>query len=132
MSIISEKFNAKISSLRNDFEVNRDIVHNGVKGGLNEIELSSIIKEVIPQKYKIAKGVIENSIGEQSNETDFFIYDDEILPPYIKNELAFVPGKLRYFNFLVFNVTICIYVVSVQEQVEAPGQKFITIQPSIK
>ncbi len=47
MSIISEKFNVKISSLRNDFEVNRDIVHNGVKGGLNEIELSSIIKEVI-------------------------------------------------------------------------------------
>lgn len=58
MSIISEKFNAKISSLRNDFEVNRDIVHNGVKGGLNEIELSSIIKEVTPQKYKIAKCVI--------------------------------------------------------------------------
>lgn len=101
MSIISEKFNAKISSLRNDFEVNRDIVHNGVKGGLNKIELSSIIKEVIPQKYKIAKGVIENSIGEQSNETNFFIYDDEILPPYIKNELAFIPVEAVKYNFEV-------------------------------
>ena len=106
MSIISEKFNVKISSLRNDFEVNRDIVHNGVKGGLNEIELSSIIKEVIPQKYKIAKGVIENSIGEQSNETDFFIYDDEILPPYIKNELAFVPVEAVKYRKLTVKRTV--------------------------
>lgn len=101
MSIISEKFNAKINSFRHDFEVNKDIVHNGVKGGLNEIEISSIIKEVIPQKYKIAKGVIENSIGTQSNETDFFIYDDEILPSYIKSDLAFVPVEAVKYNFEV-------------------------------
>lgn len=101
MNIISEKFNAKINSYRQDFGVNKNITHNGVKGGLNENEISSIIKEVIPQKYKIAKGVIENSTGNQSNETDFFIYDDEILPPYIKNDLAFVPVEAVKYNFEV-------------------------------
>lgn len=101
MSIISEKFNAKISSLKRDFEVNKDVMHNGVKGGLNESELSSLIKEVIPQRYKATKGIIENSIGRQSNETDIFIYDDEILPPYIKNDLTFVPVEAVKYNFEV-------------------------------
>lgn len=101
MSVISEKFNAKISTLKSDFEVNKDIVHQGVKGGLNESELSSLIKEVIPQKYKISKGIIENAKGDQSNETDFFIYDDEILPSYIKNDLAFVPVEAVKYVFEV-------------------------------
>lgn len=101
MSIISEKFNAKVSALKSDFEVNRDVVHQGVKGGLNESELASLIKQVIPQKYKISKGIIENSKSEQSNETDFFIYDDEILPPYIKNDLAFVPVEAVKYVFEV-------------------------------
>lgn len=101
MSIISEKFNAKISALKDDFEVNKDVMHQGIKGGLNEGELSSLIKEVIPTKYKITKGIIENSTGDQSNETDIFIYDDEILPPYIKNDLTFVPVEAVKYNFEV-------------------------------
>lgn len=101
MSIISEKFNSKITTLRDDFEVNKDIVHQGTKGGLNESELSSIIREVIPQKYIISKGIIENSAGEQSNETDIFIYDDEVLPSYMKSDLTFVPVEAVKYNFEV-------------------------------
>lgn len=101
MGVISEKFNAKISALKSDYEVNKDIFHQGLKGSLNENALSSLIKEVIPQKYKILKGIIENPNGEQSNETDFFIYDDEILPPYIKDDLAFVPVEAVKYAFEV-------------------------------
>ncbi|HDT5863826.1 DUF6602 domain-containing protein [Aeromonas hydrophila] len=90
MAIISKKINEKIKYLKGGFEVNKDIVHNGIKGGLNEGELSSLIKDVIPQRYRITRGIIENAINEQSNETDIIIYDDEILPPYIKNDLSFV------------------------------------------
>lgn len=64
ISVISEKSNAKIISLKNKYEVNKVIVHQGVKGGLNENELSPIINEVVPKKYQISKGVIENSDGE--------------------------------------------------------------------
>lgn len=91
MSIISKNINNRIDTLKNDFTVNKDVVHQGVKGGLNEIGISSLIKDVIPTKYKITKGVVENSVGEQSNETDIIIYDDEILPPYIREELSFTP-----------------------------------------
>lgn len=99
MSIISEKINKKIDAIKNEFEINKDVVHQGVKGSLNESEIASLIKDVIPQRYKVTKGIIENSIGEQSNETDIFIYDDEILPPYIKNDLTFVPVEAVKYNF---------------------------------
>jgi hypothetical protein len=101
MSIILKKFNNKITTLKNEFEVHKDIVHQGVKGGLNENELSSLIKDVIPQKYRLTKGVIENAGGEQSNETDLLIYDDEVLPLYMKHDLTFVPVEAVKYNFEV-------------------------------
>lgn len=101
MSIISEKFSNKISSLKTGFESNKDVNHQGIKGGLNESELSDLIRDVIPKRYKLAKGIIENSRGEQSNETDIFIYDDEILPSYMKNDLTFVPVEAVKYSFEV-------------------------------
>jgi hypothetical protein len=101
MSIISEKFNTKITTLKNEFEVNKNIVHQGIKGGLNENELSSLIRDVIPQKYQVTKGIIENANSEQSNETDILIYDDEVLPLYMKNDLTFVPVEAVKYNFEV-------------------------------
>lgn len=101
MSIISKKFSAKITNLKNEFEVNKDIEHQGIKGGLNEIELANLIKDVIPQRYKVTKGIIENSKGEQSHETDILIYDNEVLPLYMKNELTFVPVEAVKYNFEV-------------------------------
>ena len=87
--------------MKSEFCVNKDIVHNGVKGGLNENELSDLLKEVIPHRYNITRGIIENSKGEQSNETDILIYDNEILPSYMKSDLSFVPVEAVKYNFEV-------------------------------
>lgn len=101
MGIITRKINEKISSIKNEYKVNKDVVHNGVKGGLNESELSDLIKDIIPLRYKVTKGIIENAQGEQSNETDILIYDDEILPSYMKSDLSFVPVEAVKYNFEV-------------------------------
>lgn len=101
MSVIFEKFNQRISELKSDFNINKKINHQGLKGGFNENELASLIESIIPKKYKITKGLIENSKGQQSNETDIIIYDDEILPPYIKDDIAFVPVEAVKYNFEV-------------------------------
>lgn len=101
MSIISEKISSRIKTLKQEFAVNKNVEHQGVKGGLNEVELIKIIKDVIPRKYEISRGVIENSHGEQSNESDIIIYDNEILPPYINNDLAFVPVEAVRYNLEV-------------------------------
>lgn len=101
MSIISDKISSRINTLKNEFSVNKSVEHQGVKGGLNEVELINIIRDVIPTKYEISKGVVENSEGKQSNETDIIIYDNEILPPYISNDLAFVPVEAVKYNLEV-------------------------------
>ena len=104
MSIISKKFSEKITTIKNEFEINKDVEHQGTKGSLNENELATLIKDVIPQKYKMSKGIIENADGIQSNETDIIIYDDEILPIYMKNDLAFVPVEAVKYNFEVKSI----------------------------
>lgn len=101
MSIISGKINERIRGLKDSYEVNKNIVHNGVKGGLNESELALLVRDVIPHRYKVTKGIIENSKNEQSNETDIIIYDDEVLPPYIKHDLSFVPVEAVKYAFEV-------------------------------
>lgn len=46
------------------------INHQGAKGSLNEILLLEIIRDVIPKKYKLARGIIQDYEGKQSNESD--------------------------------------------------------------
>lgn len=101
MSIISKAFSNKIDSLRGEFELNKNVIHQGVKGGLNESGILSLIRDVIPQKFKLTKGIAENSKGDQSNETDILIYNDEILPPYIKEDLTFIPIEAVKYIFEV-------------------------------
>ena len=104
MSIILEKINTKITTLKNNFEVNKNVEHNGIKGGLNEGEFSDLIKEIIPTKYRVIKGIIENASGDQSKEVDALIYDDEVLPAYIKRDLTFVPVEAVKYYFEVKSV----------------------------
>ena len=104
MSIILEKINTKITTLKNNFEVNKNVEHNGIKGGLNEGEFSDLIKEIIPTKYRVIKGIIENASGDQSKEVDALIYDDEVLPAYIKRDFTFVPVEAVKYYFEVKSV----------------------------
>lgn len=36
MSIISKKFSEKITTIKNEFEINKDVEHQGTKGSLKE------------------------------------------------------------------------------------------------
>lgn len=99
MNIISEKFNKKITGLRNNFQSNIEVNHQGVKGKLNEEELHNLIREVISKKYEVGSGIVVNSNGIQSNETDLFIYDESILPAFITNTITFVPIEAVKYVF---------------------------------
>lgn len=99
--MLLSKIETKIRNLKAEYSTNRDVPHQGVKGGLNEVELSGLLKKVIPSKYQISKGLVENSQGHYSREVDLIIYDDEILPPYVKDEYSFVPVEAVKYIFEV-------------------------------
>ncbi|MFW2552630.1 DUF6602 domain-containing protein [Aliarcobacter butzleri] len=101
MGIIKDKINEDINKLKREFENNKGIKHQGLKGSFNENELNELIEKIIPKKYIITKGTIENSNNEQSNETDIIIYDNEILPYYFKKDISFIPVEAVKYIFEV-------------------------------
>lgn len=101
MGILHQKINNKISCLKKEYQNNKNVIHQGIKGNFNESELSELIEKVIPTRYIVTKGIIENSKDEQSNETDIIIYDNDILPRYVKNDLSFIPIEAVKYIFEV-------------------------------
>lgn len=101
MGILREKINEDINKIKKEFENNKAILHYGIKGGFNENELVGLIKRIIPTRYIITRGIIENSESQQSAETDIIIYDNDILPFYMKYDLSFVPIEAVKYIFEV-------------------------------
>lgn len=97
---ISQIINTKINFMKSSFEVNKTVNHQGIKGSLNETLFLELIRDLVPQKYKLTKGIIQDKVGFQSNESDIVLYDNEILPALLFGlELSFVPCEAVEYTF---------------------------------
>ena len=63
-----------------------DLEHNFVKGRLREYFISDILNNYCTSQLGIGTGVVINQLEIQSNELDIIIYDNRILPPFIKHQ----------------------------------------------
>ncbi|MCG9770466.1 hypothetical protein L1D59_17875 [Pseudoalteromonas piscicida] len=101
-NFIGEIVNQKVSHLKSSYEANKLISHQGVKGSLNEVLLLDLISSLIPNRYKLTNGIIQDSLGFQSNESDIIIYDSGILPPFLfGSSLGFIPAESVKYTFEV-------------------------------
>lgn len=97
---INEIINTKIDFLKSSFNINKTVNHQGIKGSLNEILFLELIKDLIPLKYKLTKGIVQDCKGNQSNESDIILYDNEILPAILFGaELGFIPCEAIEYTF---------------------------------
>lgn len=60
--------------------------HRLLKGELRELFVSNILASFLTNQFGIGSGIIINQKGEQSNQTDIIIYDNRVLPPFIKEQ----------------------------------------------
>ena len=60
--------------------------HRVTKGELRELFVSNTLKAFLTKQFDIGSGIIINQKGKQSNQTDIIIYDNRILPPFIKEQ----------------------------------------------
>ena len=60
--------------------------HKLLKGELRELFVSNILDSFLTNQFGIGSGIIVNQKGEQSNQTDIIIYDNRVLPPFIKEQ----------------------------------------------
>jgi hypothetical protein len=60
--------------------------HKLTKGELRELFISEVLKSFLTKQFDIGSGVIINQKGAQSDQTDIIIYDNRILPPFIREQ----------------------------------------------
>jgi hypothetical protein len=71
-----------------------DLEHRLTKGELRELFISTILRSFLTNQYEIGSGIIINQKGKQSKQTDIIIYDNRILPPFIREKnLGIFPAE---------------------------------------
>lgn len=63
-----------------------DLSHPLTKGELRELFVSNVLSLFLTQQFSVGTGVVVNSKGEESNQTDIIVYDNRILPPFINQQ----------------------------------------------
>ena len=72
----------------------KDLKHNLTKGELKELFVARILKSFLTSQFEIGSGIVMNLKGHQSGQTDVIIYDNRILPPFIKEQnLGIYPAE---------------------------------------
>ena len=84
--LIARYFSAIIEGLVKKVEASSPLEHKLTKGELRELFISNILSHLLTKQYDIGTGIIVNQHKEQSNQTDIIIYDNRILPPFIKEQ----------------------------------------------
>jgi hypothetical protein len=93
-TFISTILNQKIKNIKSCYEDNKCVIHQGVKGSLNELLLKELVTSLLPKKYKAIKGIVQDYQGNQSSESDIVLTNTEILPSFLfGNEIGFVPAE---------------------------------------
>jgi hypothetical protein len=64
----------------------KELKHNLTKGELKELFVSRVLRSFLPSQFDIGSGTIINEVAEQSRQTDIIIYDNRIMPPFIKEQ----------------------------------------------
>jgi hypothetical protein len=63
-----------------------DLDHGPTKGRLRELFVTNVLKRYLTSQFGVGSGIVVNQKGEQSREMDIIIYDNRILPPFIREE----------------------------------------------
>ena len=64
----------------------KSLKHELTKGEIKELFVSRVLKSLLTSQFSIGSGVIINQEDNRSNQTDIVIYDNRILPPFIKEQ----------------------------------------------
>lgn len=85
-TLLQQYFSAIVRTLVEMSDALSDIDHRLTKGQLREFLVSRILSAFLTSEFGIGTGIVVNKNGEESNQIDIIIYDNRILPPFIKEQ----------------------------------------------
>jgi hypothetical protein len=92
MSILSKNLAAKVKHAIDLSKQFGDVQHDVLKGRLRELLITNLIEPLLPNGVSATTGILVDSKGVQSKQSDIIIYSSDILPPILKSrELSLIP-----------------------------------------
>lgn len=84
--LIKRYSSAIIKGLACKVSASSPLNHRLTKGELRELFVTNVLASFLTKQFDTGTGIIVNQKEEQSNQTDIIIYDNRILPPFIKEQ----------------------------------------------
>jgi hypothetical protein len=85
-TIIQRYSTAIVSGLVEKIHALSELRHNLTKGELRELFVNEVMSSFLTNQFGIGSGIIINQYGLQSHQNDILIYDNRVLPPFIKEQ----------------------------------------------
>jgi len=107
--IVSTYTRALVAGFVSQAESITKLEHKLTKGQIREVFLQGLLRHFLPEYLGVGSGIIINTKGHQSKQTDIVIYDSRILPPLL------VAGDPN-----IFPIEAVVSVVEVKSQLTLP------------
>ena len=107
--LISAYTQALVAGFVSQAESITKLEHKLTKGQIRELFLQGLLKHFLPEYLGVGTGIIINTKGHQSKQTDIVIYDGRILPPLL------VAGDPN-----IFPIEAVVAIVEVKSQLTLP------------
>ena len=76
------------------------LTHEGIKGEVNEKHFTEVLRRYLPERYKIASGIVIDATGKTSDQIDVVIYDRFYTPTLLdQQQHSFIPAESVYAVF---------------------------------
>ena len=70
--------------------MNRLVPHHGEQGRANELTLSRLLESLLPSNVSVGSGIIFDSAGRASGQTDLILYDASSQPRFLAQTTQFL------------------------------------------
>ncbi|MFH0925960.1 MAG: DUF6602 domain-containing protein [bacterium] len=98
------------------------IIHSSTKGGTTEDVWISWLKNYLPNRYEVNRGVVIDSTGHQSLQQDIIIFDRQYSPLiYRQEKTVFIPVECVY-------AVVEVKTELTKEEIEDAGKKISSIR----
>jgi hypothetical protein len=78
------------------------ITHDGVMGEVNEQHFIQFLRNHLPKRYQVDRGIVIDSNGVTSDQIDIVIFDQQYTPPLLDQQShRFIPAESVYGVFEV-------------------------------
>ncbi len=98
---VQDSFAAQQAVLKAELDLSRkSITHMGERGEVDERHVIKILRQYLPARYSVESGIVIDSCGATSDQTDVVIFDRQYTPTLLdQHDHKYIPAEAVYVVF---------------------------------